>query len=203
MVKECTKISSFEHEEQDRIAPFAAELVSLSTRIRHHNNCCSVDSSVPQPATDPILDSCSIQLPRPPTWKTRRRVRGGMIGFTSVIALVTGGVVAMSRSCVQEDQAGLASKYDAEGSKATTPLAAQLDGKRCADFNGEGCVPMGKRELRDLVHDCARGLEVPPGGDCSEQPIGNSYRVPFMKTTGNHLPCNFEVCSHIDVCFSY
>lgn len=186
MVAGYTRVGSHEHVERDERAPFTAELVS--PRIRH-------SSFVPPPATYPISDSCAAQLPRPPTWKTRRRLRAGLIGLASAIAcaLTTGAVGFTSRRRVQADQAAVASTYDAKESKATTLRATQFDTKRCADSNGEGCLPLGKREVRDLIHDCARGLEVPKGDDCSEEPIGNSYRVPFMRTTRD-LPCNFEVC---------
>lgn len=186
MVAGYTRVGSREHVERDECAPFMAELVS--PRIRHN-------SFVPPPAIYPISDSCSVQLPRPPTWITRRRLCAGLIGLASAIAcaLTTRAVAVTSPIRVQPDQAAVASTQDAEESEATTLRATQFDTKRCADSNGEGCSSMGKREVRDLIHACARGLEVPKGDDCSEKPIGNSYRVPFMRTTGD-LPCNFEVC---------
>lgn len=154
--------------------------------------------SLPAAATHkpPVSRSSAIRPPRSPTTrKTRRKLYAGLLGLASAItcAVAAGTAAVSSRRYLEADEAATASTPDAEGSIASLATRTRLDSKPCADSaGGEGCLPMGKRELRDLVHDCARGLEIPGGDSCSEELTGNSYRVPFM-TSGGGLPCSFEV----------
>ena len=83
-------------------------------------------------------------------------------------------------------------------------------GKGCVTGAEERCRPLKGGQLRRLVHECARRLNLPRGGCRGEgspeastaaagaraRGEGNTYRVPFMET--GDLPCGFEVGFMLD-----
>lgn len=130
------------------------------------------------------------------TTKPRCRPRSGVLGALALtLVCVIAAAVARWYSSyhpLEWDNSVVVATLDRDSVAAED---ADIASEGCVSGTEEWCRPLNGGQLRHLLNECSRRLQL-PGDHCGteDRPMtGNSYHVPFMGTDG--LPCGFEVSS--------